>query len=296
MDGVSSNGLYGIDGDGTAKNSRAQERFWKALIWASAALTLAVLFTILAAVLRQGIGVISCEFLLENPASMGRKGGIFSAIVGTFYVTGVGLALATPIGVASAIYLVEYVKKGRLVQLIRFGTESLAGVPSIVFGLFGFVFFVLKLRLGWSVLSGGLTLAFMILPTIIRTSEEAMLAVPLSYREGSLALGATKWQTVRRVVLPSAIPGIATGIILGIGRAVGETAAVLLTAGSALGVPRSLFDPARTMSVHLYVLASEGISVERAYGTATVLVILVLMVNTLATSIMRRFSPLPRGR
>ena len=211
-------------------------------------------------VLRRGLPELSTTFLTEGPRDMGRQGGILPMIVGTLYVTGLGVAVATPIGLGTAIYLTEYTKEGRVTRLVRFGSDCLAGVPSIIFGLFGFVFFVIYLGMGWSVLAGGLTLAFMTLPTIIRTAEEAIRAVPASYREVSYTLGATKWQTVLKVVLPSALPGIVTGIILGMGRAIGETAAVIFTAGSSLKMPISVFDPARTMSVHFYLLAREGIS------------------------------------
>jgi phosphate transport system permease protein len=222
---------------------------------------------------------------------MGRLGGIFPTIVGTLYLTVVALAIAAPFGVGAAIYLTEYAKRGRLTNVLRFGVESLAGVPSIIFGLFGFVAFVIFLGFGWSILSGGLTLALMILPTIIRTSEEAIKTVPRSYREGSLALGATQWQTIRKVVLPSALPGILTGLILGLGRAVGETAAVMLTAGSSLGMPVSIMDPVRTMSIHLYVLAVEGLSLEKAYATATVLIFVILLINLVATRTIRLLAP-----
>ncbi|RYD04737.1 hypothetical protein N752_12485 [Desulforamulus aquiferis] len=177
-----------------------------------------------------------------------------------------------------------------MVKVIRFATETLAGIPSIIFGLFGFAFLVLFMGFSWSLLSGGLTLAFMVLPTIVRTSEEAIKSVPLSFREGSMALGATKWQTVWKIVLPSALPGILTGIILSMGRAVGETAAVILTAGSSLNIPASIMDPGRTMSVHLYILAMEGISMEKAYATAAVLIILIFVINSLANLIMRKMT------
>jgi phosphate transport system permease protein len=173
---------------------------------------------------------------------------------------------------------------------VNLTAETLSGIPSIVFGLFGFVFFVIFLDLGWSILSGSLTLAIMILPTITRTAQEAILAVAQEYRENSLALGATRWQTVSRVILPAAMPGIVTGIILSIGRAVGETAAIILTAGSSLGMPLAPTDPARTMSVHLYIMAMEGISTERAFGTALLLVILIIIINFLANLSLKRFS------
>jgi len=200
-----------------------------------------------------------------------------------------------PIGVASAVYLEEYASKtSRFAYLVNLTAETLAGIPSIVFGLFGFVFFVIFLGWGWSILSGSMTMAIMILPTITRTAQEAILAVPREYRENSLALGAGKWQTISKIVLPSALSGIATGIILSVGRAVGETAALLLTAGSSLGMPMSVTDPARTMAVHLYILAMEGISLERAFGTAFVIIVLIVIINYAAHYGMRRLSPLNR--
>lgn len=263
----------------------------RSLLALSAAITLAVLCALLLFILVKGLPQVGWEFLTGMPRRMGRLGGIWPTIVGTVYLAVVALLVAAPVGVAAAVYLAEYAPPGRLTRAYRFGTETLAGVPSIIFGLFGFATFVIFLRLGWSVLSGGLTLALMILPTVIRTAEEALKAVPRSYREGSLALGATKWQTVWRVVLPSALPGILTGLLLGLGRAVGETAAVLLTAGSSLTIPLTPLDPARTMSIHLYILAVEGISLERAYATAAVLVVTILILNLAATQAVRRLTP-----
>lgn len=271
--------------------ARVADLAGKSLLALAAAVTVAILLALLVYVLVKGLPHLSWEFLTALPRRMGRQGGIYPTIIGTAYLAGVALAIAAPVGVAAAVYLVEYAKPGRFTRLVRFGTETLAGVPSIIFGLFGFVAFVLFLRLGWSVLSGGLTLALMILPTLIRTAEEALRAVPRAYREGSLALGATRWQTTWRVVLPSALPGILTGVLLGLGRAVGETAAVLLTAGSSLNIPLSPLDPARTMSIHLYILAVEGISLERAYATAAVLILTILTLNLAATSLVRRLTP-----
>jgi len=258
-------------------------------LWAAAGFTLLVLAGIIVLVLAKGLPMLSPGFLLGYPERMGRAGGIFPTIVGTLLLTGVALVIATPLGVGTAIYLTEYTHAGRLGRLIRFGVECLAGVPSIIFGLFGFIFFVIYLQLGWSVLSGGLTLAIMVLPTIIRTAEEAIRAVPSSYREVSFGAGATAWQTVTQVVLPVALPGIMTGVVLSIGRCVGETAAVIFTAGTALRVPLSLFSPTRTMAVHFYTLAREGLSMPHAYGTAAVLIIAILLVNMAANAIMVRF-------
>ena len=268
--------------------ARRSQRLAVVLVWGAAVATLLVLLLIIAYILVEGLPRVSLEFLLGSPRQMGRQGGILPMIVGTFALTVVAVLIATPFGVGTAIYLTEYTREGRLTRLIRFGTESLAGVPSIIFGLFGFVFFVITLGMGWSILSGGLTLAAMILPTIIRTSEEAIRSVPTVYRDVSFALGATRWQTVTRAVLPTALPGITTGVILGVGRSVGETAAVILTAGSALQMPTSLFSPTRTMAVHFYILAREGVSLEMAYATGAVLVILVLAINVLANEALRR--------
>lgn len=260
-----------------------------ALLWSVGGLTLALLALIVAIIMVKGLPMVTPHFLLASPERMGREGGIFPTIVGTVLLTVVALALATPLGVGTAIYLTEYTRAGRLSTVIRFGVDCLAGVPSIIFGLFGFVFFVIALKMGWSVLSGGLTLAVMVLPTIMRTAEEAMLAVPASYREVSYGAGATTWQTATRVVLPVALPGIVTGVVLAIGRCVGETAAVIFTAGTALRLPISLLQPVRTMAVHFYIIAREGLSMPHAYGTAAVLIIVILAVNLVANAVMMRF-------
>ncbi len=258
-------------------------------LWACAGLALAILAAIIVWILARGLPVLTPGFLLQYPERMGRAGGILPTIVGTIILTLMALLVATPLGVGAAIYLTEYSRAGRLRSVIRFGVDCLAGVPSIIFGLFGFIFFVIFLQMGWSILSGSLTLAVMILPTIMRTAEEAIRAVPMAYREVSFGAGATAWQTVTRVVLPVALPGIITGIILSIGRCVGETAAVIFTAGTALRMPTSLFSSTRTMAVHFYILAREGLSMPHAYGTAAVLMIVILIINTLANFIMMRF-------
>ena len=253
-----------------------------------AAITLAALIIIVGYILINGMSHINIEFLTQEPRKMGKEGGIFSVIIGTLLVTGVGVLIATPIGIAAAIYFTEYSKEGRWVTIIRFFTEILAGIPSIIFGLFGFAFFVVFLGMGWSVISGGLTLALMVLPTLIRATEESLKTVPMAYREGSLSLGATKWQTIVKVIVPCCRPGILTGLILGIGRAIGETAAVMLTVGGSLRVPTSIFDSTRTMSVHLYILAAEGLSQEKTYTTAALLIFIVLLINVSANLISSR--------
>jgi phosphate transport system permease protein len=261
----------------------------KVLIWMAALSTIGIMILIIFQILKEGLPVLNLRFFLESPKVMGREGGILSPILGTFALTIVAILVAAPLGVGTAIYLKEYTRETRISRIIRFGINCLAGVPSIIFGLFGFVFFVIFLNMGWSILSGGLALAAMILPTIISTAEEAIRAVPQSYREVSYSLGGTKWQTVTRGILPSALPGIFTGIILGIGRSIEETAVVILTAGSSLLIPTSLFSPIRTMSVHFYILAREGISMEMAYGTGATIILLVLLINTVANGLLNRY-------
>jgi phosphate transport system permease protein len=261
----------------------------KAALQVMTAVTVFILLFIIVFILKKGIPVLDLSFLTRNPVDMGRGGGIFSTIIGTLVLTLVAVLIAAPFGVGTAIFLTEYTWENRVTRIIRFGADCLAGIPSIIFGLFGFILFVTKLGFGWSILSGGLTLAFMILPTIIRTSEEAIKSVPASYRQVSFSLGSTRWQMVTRVVLPAALPGIVTGIILSIGRSIGETAAVIFTAGSALHIPTSIFSSSRTMAVHFYILAREGISMSNAYGTAAILVISVLIINLLTYYLMEKF-------
>jgi phosphate transport system permease protein len=263
--------------------------FAKILIWIAALLTIGVMILILFQILWEGLPVLHLRFFIDSPRNMGREGGILSTIIGTFALTVVAIIVATPLGVGTAIFLREYTRESRISRIIRFGTDCLAGVPSIIFGLFGFVFFVIFLNMGWSIFSGGLTLAAMILPTIISTAEEAIKTIPYSYREVSHSLGGTKWQTVTRAILPSALPGIFTGIILSVGRSIGETAAIILTAGSSLVMPTSLFSPIRTMAVHFYILAREGVSMEMAYGTGAALILLVLFINTIANGLLNHY-------
>jgi len=258
-------------------------------MWLLAGLTLGTLAFIIAYILWHGLPHVTWTFLTESPRSMGREGGILPMIVGTAWVTGLAVLIAAPVGVATAIYLTEYTREGRLTAVIRFGADCLAGIPSIIFGLFGFVFFVITLGMGLSIISGALTLTLMVLPTIIRTSEEAIRAVPASFRDVSFGLGSTRWQMVTQVVLRSALPGIGTGVVLSIGRSISETAAVMLTAGSALGMPHTAFDSARTLALHFYILAREGLSMSNAYATATVLIIAILLINLAAYWLMRRF-------
>ena len=208
------------------------------------------------------------------------------AIINTVMMVVLVLIVAVPIGVGAAIYLVEYAKKGnKLVKIMRVTTETLQGIPSIVYGLFGYLFFAVFFGWGYTFLGGALTLAIMILPLIIRTTEEALLSVPDSFREGSFGLGAGKLRTIFKIILPSAIPGIVSGIILGIGRVVGETAALMFTAGTIAKVPSNLMDSGRTLAVHMYALLSEGLYMDQAYAAAVVLIILVLIINFCSSKI-----------
>jgi len=273
---------------------RTGEKIAKVFIWAAALMVIVVLIAIVVYILIKGLPVVNWRFLTEIPRSMGRVGGVSSTIVGTLLVTLVAVVIALPFGIGAAFYLAEYTRENIVTRVIRFSAESLAGIPSIVYGLFGFIFFVLYMDLRWSILSGGLTLAIMILPTIMRTSEEAIRTVPDIYREVSYSLGGTKLQTIVKVVFPSALRGITNGAILSVGRCVAETAAVMLTAGSALRMPNSLFAPTRTMAVHFYLLAREGISMNNAYGTAALLIVLIFIINVAANMLVNRF--IAKGR
>lgn len=254
-----------------------------------------LLFFILGFILVKGIGVINWDFLIQSPTDGMTKGGIWPAIVGTFYLM-VGSALfAFPVGVMSGIYMNEYAPKGRLVSFIRMMTNNLAGIPSIVFGLFGMAFFVNYLSFGDSILAGSLTLGLLALPIVIRTTEEAFKDIPDSYREGSLALGATKAQTIWNVLLPMAMPRIITGLILSLGRVSGETAPILFTCAAYFlpKLPTSVFDQCMALPYHLYVVATSGTDIEAqlpiAYGTAFVLIMLVLVMNLAANAIRKYF-------
>lgn len=259
------------------------------ITWAAAIITAAVVVIIAAYILIKGIpnlkpSLFALEYNSENVSML-------PAIINTVTMTLLSLALAVPIGVFSAIYLVEYAKRGNpLVKVVRVTTETLAGIPSIVYGLFGYLIFVIACHFGLSMLSGALTLAIMILPTMMRTTEEALLSVPDSFREGSFGLGAGRLRTVFRVVLPSAVPGILSGIILSIGRIVGETAALIYTSGTVAGIPKDLMHSGRTLSIHMYALLSEGLYMEEAYATAVVLLVMVLVINMLSGVIARKLS------
>jgi phosphate transport system permease protein len=272
------------------------QKIMTGVFWAAGLVTVLILLVLIGYVLIKGLPVFSWEFIFGDPIDSGRSGGIFPFIVSSIYVTAVAVLVATPLGVGAAVYLAEYAGENRIVNLIRFGAETLASIPSIVFGLFGLAFFVVFLGLGWSVLSGGLTLALMALPTILAASEVSVESINKSYSEGSLALGATKWQTVSQVVIPAALPGITTGVILGMGRAIAEAAAILYTVGAALAIPISLLDPARPLPLHLYIIATEGISLDNAWGTAAVLVLLILIITVVANTLVDRYRKKMMGR
>ena len=266
---------------------------------AFALLLLATLFVVLAAIavigviVVRGIGMLSWSFLTTMPSQGMRAGGIFPALVGTLELVGLTILFALPMGVASAIYLTEYAADTWLTRLVRLAIVNLSGVPSVVYGLFGLGLFVIFLRFGTSLLAGALTLSIMILPVIITASEEALRSVPKSFREVSLSLGASHWQTIRHAVLPFAVPGIMTGTILGISRAAGETAPILFTVAAFYlpRLPQSLFDQAMALPYHLYVISTQipNIPASQRYGTALVLLLLVLSLNLLAVVLRTRF-------
>ncbi|MCK5348231.1 MAG: phosphate ABC transporter permease PstA [Desulfobacula sp.] len=261
------------------------QKLWFLLLRIAALLNGAALAVIVYFILSRGWRAISWEFLTKAPKDSMTAGGILPCIVGTIALCLVTILVALPIGVASAVYLNEYAAQGKLVRLIRLGINNLAGVPSIVFGLFGLAFFCIVLKMGVSAASGGLTLGIMTLPVIIGASEEALRSVPNTYREASLAMGATKWQTIRKVVLPVAFPGIITGSILGISRAAGETAPIMYTGAVFFTpeLPASILDEVMALPYHIYVLATAGTQIEATrhlqYGTALVLILLVFGMN-----------------
>lgn len=262
----------------------------KALLWVCGGIAVAFLALILVYVITRGIPYINWEFLTTAYRPGLGSNGIRDIIVGTLAMVGLTLVIAVPIGVLAAIYMGEYAKKGKVLTTIRFCVESLAGIPSILYGLFGYTFFAIQLAFGFSLLSSALTLAIMVLPVIIRSTEEALFTVPDSYREGSLALGASKLTTLFRVILPSAIPGILSAIILSMGRVMGETAAVYYTAGTMARVPSSVFSSTRSLAVHLYLLVKEGLESGDAFATATILIVIVVGLNALANFIAKRLS------
>ncbi|MCG7497733.1 phosphate ABC transporter permease PstA [Vibrio sp. Of7-15] len=271
-----------------------QDNIAKAFIWLAASFTVGFLFWIVWYILSNGLRFVDWEFVSTLYTRTGEEHGILPMIISTIYMVLASIAIAAPVGIMTAIYLTEYAQVGsKLVKVIRFCTESLAGIPSIIFGLFGMTFFVGVLGLGFSILSGALTLSILILPVIIRTTEEALMAVPHAFREGSYGLGASKIYTIWRLILPSAMPGIITSIILSTGRVIGESAPVFLTAGMVARIPESLLDSGRTLTVHLYKLTTELYTQDewnQAYATATVLIVLVLVLNMITKLIAKKFN------
>lgn len=257
------------------------------LVVLSAAITIGILGFIIVYILVNGIPYLTPELFAWKYTS--DNCSMMPAIINTLIITILALSLAIPFGIFSAIYLVEYAKKGnKITAIVRITAETLTGIPSIVYGLFGYLFFVIALKWDYSILAGACTLAIMVLPVIMRTTEEALMSVPDSYREGSFGLGAGKLRTVFRIILPSAIPGILSGVILSIGRIVGETAALMYTAGSVTEVAKSVFDSGRTLSVHMYSLSTEGLHINQSYATAVVLLFLVILINFVSGRIAKK--------
>jgi phosphate transport system permease protein len=276
-------------------SSKVTEKIALALIWLAGILAVTFLAIIVSYVLIRGLGYINMEFLFTEPGGgLSGEGGISTTIIATVILVVLTMVILIPLGVGAAIYLSEYAPHNKITAMIRYSIELLAGVPSIVFGLFGFAIFVLALSFRYSILSGALTLVCLLIPFLVRSTEEAILAVPRSLREASLALGATKWQTIAHIVLPAAIPGVVTGIILCIGRAMAESACLYVTMGGASAMPTSLFSSGRTMAVHIYYLAMETNALDKALATVAVLIMIIIILNMgtrwLSTYLQKRMS------
>ncbi len=271
------------------KRAKAQSVFLRTIVYIAVILTLSALAFVIAYILFKGIPNISLD--LFSPEYTSENASVVPAIINTVTMTLISLLIAVPLGVFSAIYLVEYAKRGnKLVALVRTTAETLSGIPSIVYGLFGYLMFVVYFGWGYSMLAGALTLSIMILPVIMRTTEEALKSIPDTFREGSFGLGAGKLRTVFKIVLPSAIPGILAGVVLSVGRIVGETAALIYTAGTVAQIPDTVLRSGRTLSVHLYALWNEGLAQGKAYTSAVVLLIVVVGINALSAFIAKRLS------
>jgi phosphate transport system permease protein len=278
-------------------SAKSQQNIAKAIIWAAGAITALILLMIVIYILVRGIPSLSWDFLVTAPqGGLSGEGGISTAIVTTVYLIGLSVIMLIIPGIGTAIYLTEYARDNWLTRGIDYAISTLAGVPSIVFGLFGFALFVTVLHFNFSILSGALTLVCLLLPTLIRTTEEAILAVPHFQREAGLALGATKWQTIVHIILPAALPGIVTGIILCIGRAIGETACLYVTMGSSAGMPTSLLSGGRTLSLHVFYLATDTKAMDKAMATAAILVVLIIIINTLTNWLSQKFQARIMGR
>ncbi|MBP3542573.1 MAG: phosphate ABC transporter permease PstA [Clostridia bacterium] len=275
--------------------AKIQARLYRSAVYAGTVFSVGVLLLIVGYILIKGIPNLSPELFAWEYHSTNVS--MMSAIINTLLMTLLSLLVCVPLGIGAAIWLTEYAPRGsKLVKLVRMTAETLSGIPSIIYGLFGSLFFVVTLKMGLSLLSGALTLSIMVLPTIMRTTEEALLAVPDSYREGSFGLGAGRLRTTFKVVLPSAVPGILSGVILAIGRIVGETAALIYTAGTVAKVPGSLLDSTRTLAVHMYTISTEGLYIGQSYATAVVLLGMVLLINSLSAFIAKKVGHSTTGK
>ena len=281
------------------KKEHRRQSFWVALMWLFGLITVSILILVVGYVLLKGGTAINWEFLTTPPkGGLSGEGGISTTIGTTFYLVGLTLLIATPLGIGAAMFLIEYAGEQSLgskflrsmISVANFAVETLAGIPSIIYGLFGYALFVSTLKFGFSLLSAALAGACLVLPTIIRTTEEALLAVPDDYRRGSLALGATKWQTLYRVVLPASTPGIITGIILSVGRVISETAIFYVTLGGSYRMPTSVMDSGRTLALHLYYLAMDTRAFDKAMGTGAILVVMIILINLLIDFVSRKLT------
>ena len=294
--------------DGDEHRQLRMRHFWQhffyAIMWIGGILIIAILLVVVGYVVSAGFKDLSWDFLTTAPqGGLSGEGGISTTIITTFYLVGLTILIATPLGVGAAVFLVEYTNGDHissrvlkwLIAVAHFGVETLAGIPSIIFGLFGYALFVTTLQLGFSLISASLAGACLVLPTIIRTSEEALKSVPNSYREGSLSLGATRWQTIRQVVLPAALPGIITGIILSVGRIISETAIFYVTLGGSFRLPKSLLSGGRTLALHLYFLAMDSNAFSKAMATGAVLIISMILVNLVINYLSRKLTVGVRG-
>jgi phosphate transport system permease protein len=277
--------------------AKTSQKLAMVFIWGAGILTVLILLSIVGYVLVKGLPDLDWGLLVTAPqGGVSGEGGISTAIVSTLYLLILTVVILIPPGIGAAIYLAEYATNNWFTKIIRYGVDTLAGVPSIVFGLFGFAVFVTALHLRFSILSGALTLVCLLLPTLIRTAEEAIKAVPPGYREASLALGTTRWQTIRHVILPAAMPGIMTGIILCIGRAIGETACLYVTMGGSSAMPTSFLSGGRTLALHLFYLATETTAFAKAMATGIVLIVIIIAVNSLTNYLSQRFQQRTGGK
>ncbi len=285
---IAKNKVERVDPATNLRRRKLTEKIAFSLVWLAGIIAVVILLFLVGYVVSNGLKVINLEFLTTRPAGgVSGKGGISTTIVTTLYLVILTIAIAAPLGIGTAVYMVEYTYEisgsknlgTHMINLIRTSVEVLAGVPSIIFGLFGFAVFVSYMKLKFSLLSAGLSGACLILPVIIRTTEEAILTVPKSYREGSLALGSTKWQTIYGVVLPAATPGIITGIVLSVGRVIAETAVFWVTLGGSYRLPKNLLSSGRSMALHVYMLASETRAFDKALGTSAILIVIIIFLN-----------------